>query len=45
MERKLRVEVTNPKTANEWEQKIKEINEFLDFKYKKKCTKESFERP
>ena len=35
-EKKLKVEVTNPKTKEEWEDTINRINEFLKIKYKKK---------
>ena len=35
-EKKIKVEVANPKTKEEWEQTINRINEFLFYKYTKK---------
>lgn len=34
--RKIRVEIINPKTKEEWEEKINRINEYLFYKYTKK---------
>ena len=33
---KISVEVTNPKSKEEWEETIRRINEFLFYKYTKK---------
>ncbi len=35
-QKKLKVEVVNPKTKEEWDETIQRINEFLKIKYTKK---------
>ena len=41
--KKLKVEITNPKTKEEWEETIDRINKFLEFKYTKKDSQQGYE--